>query len=59
MGSILSNGKIPRLVVAELEENMYEYVSKMGFSHLFEDVEIKAPVKKKKVKKSNDSTKTK
>jgi len=50
-GQILSNGNIPKLVVANLTPDMYQYAIKMGFGHIFEDVEEAKPAKRKSYKK--------
>lgn len=51
-GQVLSNKNIPRLIVDEIKEIDYNFISKMGFSFLFEPIiEEKVIVKKKTIKK--------
>jgi hypothetical protein len=56
-GKVLSNRKVPYLIVDEIHPNDYNYYIKMGFEFIFTDV-ITKPIKKTK-KTKNDTTSSK
>ena len=61
-GAILMNSKIKRLVVDDITIDQFLFISKMGFSHIFEDKPLNMfhpdYSEEKVVKKSSKKTRT-